>query len=105
MLAIPQGACCARKRPAKDGPGENRFTTWSFKPLKTHVTTFSAPFPMKNECHVAGNTGCGREHGVPMLNVRMDSRGYKRTYIRRKYDYSTTQVSSVRSVGFNRPVG
>ena len=35
MLAIPQGACCARKRPAKDGPGENRFTTWSFKPLRT----------------------------------------------------------------------
>ena len=40
---MPQGACCARKRHAKDGPGENRFTTWSFKPFRTHVSTFSAP--------------------------------------------------------------
>jgi len=26
ILATPQGACSARKRPAKDGPGENRVT-------------------------------------------------------------------------------
>jgi len=26
---MPQGAYCARKRPAKDGPGENRFMAWS----------------------------------------------------------------------------
>ena len=44
MLAILQEACSARKRPAKDGPGENRLTTGSFKLLRMHVSKFSHPF-------------------------------------------------------------
>ena len=45
-----------RKRPAKDGPGENRLTTWSFKPPRTHVINFSALFPGVKQKHVAWNT-------------------------------------------------
>jgi len=56
LLATPQGACSAQKRPAKDVPDENRFTTWSFKPPRTHMINVSAPFPMVNQKHVAGNT-------------------------------------------------
>jgi len=56
LLAAPQGACCARKRPAKDGPGENRITAWSFKHPRTQVIKFSAPFPLVKQKHVSGNT-------------------------------------------------
>jgi len=56
LLATPQEACSAQKRPAKDGPDENRFTTWSFKPPRTHVIKISAPFPTVKQKHVAGNT-------------------------------------------------
>jgi len=56
LLATPQGAWSAQKRPAKDGPGENRFTIWSFKPPRTHVINFSAPFPVVKQKHVAGTT-------------------------------------------------
>ena len=34
LLATQQGACSARKRSTKDGQGENRLATWSFKPPK-----------------------------------------------------------------------
>jgi len=56
LLATPQGACCARKSSAKDGPGENRITAWSFKHPRTHVIKFSAPFPVVKQKHVSGNT-------------------------------------------------
>ena len=56
MLASPQGACIARKRPAKDGREENRFEAWSFKPMRTHVMKFSAPRPVVTQKHDAGNT-------------------------------------------------
>jgi len=32
LLAKPQGACSARKRPAKDAQDEDHFTTPSLKP-------------------------------------------------------------------------
>jgi len=56
LLATPQGACSARKRPAKDGPGENRITAWSFKHPRTHVIRFPAPFPVVKQQDVSGNT-------------------------------------------------
>jgi len=56
LLATPQGACSARKEPAKDGPGANRSTTWSFKLPRTHVINFSAPFSMVKQKHVAWST-------------------------------------------------
>jgi len=52
----PQGACCARKRPAKDGQEENRFGAWSFKPMRTHVMKLSAPCPVVKQKHDTGNT-------------------------------------------------
>ena len=54
-------ACSARKRPAKDGPGENRFTTWSFKPLRTLVSTFSHPFQWKMSVTWQGTQGADVE--------------------------------------------
>jgi len=56
LLATPEGACSARKRHAKDGPGENRITAWSFKHSRTHVIKYSAPFPVVKQKHVSGNT-------------------------------------------------
>ena len=35
LLATPEGACSARKRHAKDGPGENLIAAWSFKHPRT----------------------------------------------------------------------
>jgi len=57
MLAMPQGACSARKRPAKDGREENRSGAWSFKIMRTHVMNFAAPCPVVKQKHDAGNTG------------------------------------------------
>jgi len=56
LLATPQGACCTRKRPAKDGLGQNRITALSFKHPRTHVNNFSAPFPVVKQKQVSGNT-------------------------------------------------
>ena len=56
LLATPQGACCARKRPAKNRPCENRIMAWSFKHLRKHVIKLSAPFPVARQKHVSGNT-------------------------------------------------
>ena len=57
LLATPQGACSARKRPAKYGRGENRWATHSFKPRWRTWSTFSI-FP-------SGKTGTRRrEHRV-----------------------------------------
>ena len=57
LLATPQGACSARKRPAKYGWGENRLVTHSFKPRwRTRSTFFMIP---------SGITGTRRrEHRV-----------------------------------------
>ena len=49
-------AYCDRKRPVKDGREENRFGTWSFKPMRTHVMKISAPCPVVKQKHDAGNT-------------------------------------------------
>jgi len=48
---MPQGACSARKRPAKDGREENHFGAWSFKPMRTNVMKFSAPCPVVKQKH------------------------------------------------------
>jgi len=56
MLAMPQGACSARKRPAKDGWEENRFGAWSFKPMRAHVMKFSAPCPVVKQKNEPRNT-------------------------------------------------
>jgi len=53
---MPQGACSARKRPAKDGREENRFGAWSFKPMRTLVMIFSTPCPVVKQKHDPGNT-------------------------------------------------
>ena len=37
---MPQGACCARKRPAKDGPGEKRFYDRVFQTLEDACEQF-----------------------------------------------------------------
>jgi len=41
LITTPQGAYCARKRPAKYGQGENRLATHSFKPRWRTWSTFS----------------------------------------------------------------
>ena len=46
-----------RKRPAKDGRGENRLATCSFKTTITHVIIFFAAFPVVKQKYVEGNTG------------------------------------------------
>ena len=48
---MPQGACSARKRPTKDGQEENRFGTWSFTRMRTHMMKFSAPCPVVKMKH------------------------------------------------------
>jgi len=62
-----------RKRPAKEGRGENRLSTHSFKHTITRVINFFAPFPVVKQKHVEGNTGCiGFPHlfvGVPSVMV------------------------------------
>jgi len=56
MLAMPQGACSARKRPAKDGWEEYRFGAWPFKPMRAHVMKFSAPCPVVKQKNEPRNT-------------------------------------------------
>ena len=46
-----------RKRPAKDGWGENRLATYSFKTTMTRVIIFLAAFPVLKRKRVEENTG------------------------------------------------
>jgi len=48
----PQRHC---PKEIKDLQGENRFTTWYFKPPSTHLIIFS-PFPVVKQKHVTGDT-------------------------------------------------
>jgi len=56
LLATPQGACSAQKRPAKDAPkiavhlSNPRGRTWTAR------DQFSAPFAVVKQYHIAGNT-------------------------------------------------
>jgi len=44
-----------RQRPAKDGRGENRLATHSFKPTMTHVINLFAPFPVVKQKGTQGS--------------------------------------------------
>jgi len=55
LLATPQGACSAQKRPAKDAP---KIASHLSNPRRRTWTTrdqFSAPFAVVKQYHVAGN--------------------------------------------------
>jgi len=83
-----------RKRPAKDGCGENRLATSSFKPTITHVINLFAPFPMINQKHVEGNTGC---IGFPYLFI------WSHIYDGRNCELLNSMMTQICTRNRNRP--
>jgi len=58
LIATPQGACSARKRPAKKWVGIKSIGDTFFQTTMTHSINFFASFPVVKQEHVEGNTEC-----------------------------------------------
>jgi len=70
LLATPQGACSARKRPAKIWTERQSIGDAFFETTMMHVINFFASFPVVKQEHVGGNTEC---IGFPHLFIGFSS--------------------------------